>query len=244
MDESPKQDVKEIKSFYDNVYYADAGETGGESLSSHYRGLLTRLRVVPGEMVLDVACGTGGWLQACEGAGAKVSGVDLSSRAIDVCNQRLPNGRFHAQPAETLPFEDGVFDVVTCLGSLEHFVDPLGSLREMRRVAKAGARFLILVPNSDFLTRKLGLFAGTYQVDAREEVRTLEAWKAMFYEAGLEVNQRWKDLHVLNRQWICSGPWYGWPLRGLQAAALPLLPLRWQYQVYHMCRSAREPEPN
>ena len=103
----------------------------------------------------------------------------------------------------------------------------------MIRVAKPNAVFILLVPNADFLTRKLGLYGGTYQVDANEEVRTLEEWQSLFAGVGLKVERRWKDLHVISWQWILLDKWYKWPLRAVQAVMLALWPLRWQYQVYH-----------
>ena len=93
---------------------------------------------------------------------------------------------------------------------------------------------MILVPNKDFLTRRLGLYAGTRQVDAKEVVRTLEEWRALFEQAGLKVEARWKDLHVLSWRWISLGRWYRVPLRFAQAIMLAVWPLRWQYQVYHL----------
>jgi ubiquinone/menaquinone biosynthesis C-methylase UbiE len=228
-------DVDEIKAFYDSVYHANAHADEGGTLRGHYTRLIKRLGIQKGDSVLDVACGAGGWLKACEEYGTSVSGVDLSEKAIAVCRELMPDGRFHAQPAETLPFCNGQFDVVTCLGSLEHFVDPQSSLEEMVRVAKNDASFVILVPNKEFLTRKLGFFGGTYQVDAKEVVRTLEGWQLLFSSAGLTVKERWKDLHVVNRHWIMTGRAYMWPLRALQCLLLPMWPLKWQYQVYHRC---------
>ena len=228
-------DIDEVKAFYDGVYHAGADADSADTMAAHHRGLFQRLGIASGSSVLDVACGTGGWLQVCADADCTVAGVDLSERAIEVCRTRMPKGRFHAQAAETLPFDDNEFDVVTCLGSLEHFVDPRGSLQEMVRVARPGATFVLLVPNSDFLTRRIGLFAGTYQVDAREVVRSLDEWDDLFTSAGLDTQERWKDLHVLNRHWVTLGPAYLWPLRLLQALMLAAWPLRWQYQVYHRC---------
>jgi hypothetical protein len=101
-------------------------------------------------------------------------------------------------------------------------------------VARPEAQYLILVPNKDFLTRKLGLFQGTYQVDAKEEVRTLDGWDQLLTSAGLRVTKRWKDLHVLSWSWIFSRNWYHAPLRAVQALALTIWPLNWQYQVFHL----------
>ncbi len=228
-------DLEEIREFYDEVYYSGASASTTRRIPKHYFRLFKRLKINRGANVLDVACGTGEWLDACAHENCIVSGVDLSAKAIAVCQERLPQGEFYAQPAESLPFDDNRFDAVTCLGSLEHFVDPVSSLKEMARVAKADAKIIILVPNKDFLTRKLGLFGGTYQVDAKEVVRTLEEWDTLFVAGGLSVADRWKDLHVLDVGWIKKGKIYTWPFRALQALLLVIWPLRWQYQVYHRC---------
>lgn len=231
-------DIAEIKTFYDSVYHANA-HANNSGNDGHYRRLLRKLGIQRCSQVLDVACGTGGWLKVCSENGASVSGIDLSDTAIKVCRDVMPQGRFYAQPAETLPFGDSVFDLVTCLGSLEHFIDPENSLREMVRVAKPDATFVILVPKKDFLTRKMGLFGGTYQVDAKEVVRTLDEWQSLFYTAGLTVTERWKDLHVINCHWITQGRFYTWPFRLAQGLLLAIWPLKWQYQVYHRCLAKR-----
>lgn len=229
-------DLKEMKSFYDDVYYADTNKA--LQGSAHLRNLAAKTSVGPTDAVLDVACGLGEWLLVCEEKGARVAGVDLSDRAIEFCNKHLPEGDFHAMPAEQLPYADSTFDVVSCLGSLEHFVDPVVAMKEMVRVAKPNARFLLLVPNADFLTRKLGLFGGTNQKDAKEVVRTLAEWERLFNAAGLSVTARWKDLHVLSWSWISMNGWLAVLPRTIQALLLPLWPMRWQYQVYHLCENS------
>ena len=164
-----------------------------------------------------------------------MSGIDISSRAIEVCRKRMPTGEFEIGPAETLPFSDDQFDLVTCLGSLEHFLDQPGALREMARVTGERGRVLILVPNAGFLTYRLGLYRGTHQQTIRETIRTLDEWQRMFSSAGLDVIDRWRDLHVLDRSWILRPPRLVVPIRLMQALALAVWPLQWQYQVYHLC---------
>jgi len=230
-------ELESIRVFYDTVYYKDT--SFDDSSARHYQRLADRLCVAPQERVLDVACGLGNWLSVCSKRGAVPTGVDLSARAIDTCKKVMPEGTFLAQPAESLPFEDASFDVVTCLGSLEHFVDQEGALREMVRVGKADARFVILVPNAGFLTRRLGLYGGTYQVAAKEVMHSLNGWAEMFQRCGLRINSRWRDLHVLSWSWISSNGWLRVPVRAAQAAALGVWPLDWQYQVYHLCEKNR-----
>lgn len=226
-------DIKEIQRYYDEVYYQ--GTAHRVRVSRHLRKLARSLKLGPGQQILDVACGKGEWLVAARERGAQVAGVDLSPVAIDVCRTNLLDGEFRVGPAEELPFPDNKFDLISCLGSLEHFVEPDKALREMLRVAKPDAQFLILVPNDGFLLRRLGLYRGTRQTIAREVVRSLDEWQRLFTEAGLRVQSRWKDLHVLSLSWINSGSVLSRPVRAFVALLLLVLPVPWQYQVYFFC---------
>lgn len=224
---------EQVAKFYDDVYYK--GAEAGASLSWHLKRLSNRLGVSSGQQVLDIACGAGDWLAVAAASGAEVSGIDISERAVSICRERMPGGEFHVGTAEVLPFPDGNYDLVTCLGSLEHFLDQPAALAEMVRVMKSGGKVVILVPNAGFLTYRLGLYNGTQQKAVRETIRPLSEWQQMFNASGLAVTERWKDLHVLDRRWIFRAPWPLMPLRLLQALALTVWPLHWQYQVYHLC---------
>lgn len=227
---------EQVRRFYDEQYYSEVG--AGTALPWQMRRVADRIGGMEGRKVLDIACGTGAWLAELAHRGASTAGIDISSRAVEQCRRRLPDADIREGVAEQLPFEDCSFDLVTCLGSLEHFLDQPRALREMRRVAKLGATLLILVPNAGFLTRRLGMYGGTGQVAIRETVRSLEAWTAMLRDAGLEVRAQWRDLHPLSVAWICQGPVHARPLRLIQALALPLWPMQWQYQVYFRCSAA------
>jgi SAM-dependent methyltransferase len=227
-------DHASVRDFYDRVYHSKS--IPPSSVSRHLRRLATRFEPWEGKRLLDVACGTGEWLKAVAERGAFPAGIDISRVALDACERSLPQAVLHCGAAEELPFADRQFDFISCLGSLEHFLDPGAALREMIRVAKPDALFLLLVPNADFLLRRLGLYRGTQQVAIREEARSLEGWQELFDSVGLQIETRWKDLHVLSRSWIKRGPWYAWPIRAVQGFALLFWPLGWQYQVYHLCR--------
>lgn len=222
-----------IQDYYDNVYYR--GTAVSRAIPAHYRRLARRFQPWRGKKLLDVGCGVGLWLRAAAELGAIPAGVDISPVALDVCKESLPTAELLCAPAERLPFANARFDFISCLGALEHFLEPETALREMMRVAKPDAVFLLLVPNAGFLTRRLGLFAGTRQVEVREEVRSLKEWQRLFESVGLRIDKRWKDLHVVSWSWIMRGPKHLWPMRAAQALALSVWPLSWQYQVYHLC---------
>lgn len=225
---------QQVQRFYDDEYYAHGRHA--PALPWHMRKIAARLRLTKTDSVLDIACGTGDWLGELQRRGAKVSGMDISARAVACAQQRLHGADIREGVAEELPFDDRQFDLVTCMGSLEHFLDQPRALLEMCRVAKLDAKFLILVPNAGFLTRRLGMYRGTDQVAIRETVRPINEWTEMLEAAGLEVQAKWRDLHPLSTSWICRGPVLAWLPRAAQAAALTVWPIQWQYQVYFMCR--------
>ncbi|MGF6712052.1 SAM-dependent methyltransferase [Luteibacter sp. W1I16] len=228
-----QRELDGIRAFYDDEYYASNVDKQ-HKLPWHCRMAARGLTLVRGGDVLDVACGTGAWLGQFSSMGARtISGIDLSIKAIEAARVAYPDGDFRAGPAEVLPFPNASFDVVTCMGSLEHFVDKLGALREMLRVARPNAEFLLLVPNAGFLSRRLGLYGGTHQIKVKEDVMSLDEWAALFRSAGLTVRQRRRDLHPLSWRWIVHGKWPTWPFRAIQAILLGLWPVAWQYQVYH-----------
>jgi SAM-dependent methyltransferase len=227
-----------VRRYYDEVHYQNA-ERLPPAVSRHLRHLAAKIGIAPGQPVLDVACGTGMWLVAVRQRGAQAIGIDVSRKAVATGRSGRPDVALCVGVAESLPFADKLFDLVSCLGSLEHFLDVRAAMLEMTRVARDDARFLLLVPNAGFLSRRLGLYRGTAQVAVREDVLGLSHWQALFESVGLSVEQRWRDLHVLSWEWITSRHWYDVPLRAAQAAMLAVWPLAWQYQVYYLCRKRR-----
>ena len=223
-----------VRRFYDDVYHRHDSQSS--RVPGHLRRLARRLGPWQEQRVLDVACGQGEWLRSLSALGAVTAGVDISAVALQVCKKHLPHAGLYCASAEHLPLRNQRFDFVSCLGALEHFPDPRTALREMTRVAKPSALFLLLVPNAGFLPRRLGLYSGTHQAKVREDVRSLREWQDLFESAGLRILYRWRDLHVLSAAWLFLGRWHQWPLRAAQALALPLWPLTWQYQIYHLCK--------
>ncbi|TMA55876.1 MAG: class I SAM-dependent methyltransferase [Deltaproteobacteria bacterium] len=141
----------EIRRFYDEVYHRHARTT--YRVSRHLQRLARYFEPWQERKILDVACGQGEWLRAASALGAVPAGIDVSQVALNACRQYLPHAELYCAPAEQLPFAGQQFDLVSCLGAIEHFLDPQAALREIVRVAKQNALFLFLVPNSGFLYR-------------------------------------------------------------------------------------------
>lgn len=108
----------------------------------------------PGELVLDLGAGTGTSTDAFTALGARAVASDFSLGMLRTGVRRrggsgLSGGgvrgvTFIAGDALRLPFADGVFDAVTISTALRNVQDTGQALREMLRVARPGARLVIL----------------------------------------------------------------------------------------------------
>lgn len=103
----------------------------------------------PPARILDVGCGTGANLLLLSKFG-DAEGVDISEDALAFCRERGLDKVTHGA-AEELPYEDGMFDLVTAFDVVEHMDDDVAGLREMRRVLRPGGRVLLFVPTFMFL---------------------------------------------------------------------------------------------
>jgi SAM-dependent methyltransferase len=100
--------------------------------------------------VVDVGCGTGSALRrlAPRVPHGRLIGVDPVPRMLAIARERAasdPNGHrieFVAAPAERLPLENGVADIVLAFDSIDHWGDRAAGLREVARVLRPGGRLV------------------------------------------------------------------------------------------------------
>ncbi|HEX7530131.1 MAG TPA: class I SAM-dependent methyltransferase [Pyrinomonadaceae bacterium] len=131
--------------------------------------------------ILDVGCGTGANLQMLSQFGA-AEGVDVSSEALDFCRARgLAEVKQGA--AESLPFADASFDLVTGLDVVEHLDDDIAGLSEMRRVLRPDGRAVLFVPAFMFL------WGVQDDISNHRRRYTLPELKQKLRDAGLTVER-------------------------------------------------------
>ena len=96
-----------------------------------------------GELVLDLAAGTGTSSQPFADRGATVVPCDFSLGMLQVGKKARPQLPFTAGDGTQLPFGDDTFDAVTISFGLRNIVDPRAGLREMLRVTRPGGRLVV-----------------------------------------------------------------------------------------------------
>jgi ubiquinone/menaquinone biosynthesis C-methylase UbiE len=105
--------------------------------------------------VLDVGCGQGIDVARYAAVGARVTGVDLTPRHVELARAHLAAMELDATivqgDAEQLPFADGSFDRVSSNGVLHHTPGFDQALREVHRVLRPGGEARIVVYNRSSL---------------------------------------------------------------------------------------------
>lgn len=109
----------------------------------------------PGMTLLDVGCGPGTITAdlAAIVAPARLVALEVSAEALQIAkSEAAARGRTNIEFAigdvHDLGFPDASFDVVHAHQVLQHVADPVGALREMRRVCKPGG--IVAVRDSDY----------------------------------------------------------------------------------------------
>lgn len=196
-----------------------------------YPIFLDLLRASAGSNLLDVSCGAGFLLKAATQRGIKAYGIDISDEAVTIARKTAPAAEIQVGKGEDLPFPDQTFEFLTCIGSLEHFIDMEKGLEEMRRVTKSGARLCIVVPNSKYLPWQIFGQPGTEQQAINEHLMSLDAWSAKFSGHSFRIAAVHQDRWPAKER-----PVFGSrnPVRMLKRALFQLmwvfLPLRYTYQ--------------
>ena len=102
-----------------------------------------------GLSVLEIGVGLGADHEMYARAGARMSGIDLTERAINHVKQRLhyaaSSSDLRVADAENLPFGDSTFDLVYSWGVIHHSPNTAKAAREILRVLKPDCMFRVMI---------------------------------------------------------------------------------------------------
>jgi len=154
-----------------------------------------------GAAVLDVGCGGGILAEAMARRGAKVTGIDLSEKALKVAQLHLLESKLEVQ-YQSVSAEDYAaahpdkFDVVTCMELLEHVPEPGAMVAACARLVRPGGQvffstinrnpksYLFAVIGAEYV---LGLLPkGTHDYMRFIKPSELSRWSR---EAGLRIDE-------------------------------------------------------
>jgi SAM-dependent methyltransferase len=161
---NPRSSVEKIKARYSpdyfwNEYLPAVGAPNGEFDLAFFDArhaamfrLIERRRKLPSRRMLEVGAGAGFFLKAAERAGWSAAGVEISTEGVAFATSRLGIA-LRQEPAEALSFASQSFDVAVMFDVIEHLLDPLAALAELRRVLQPGGLLVVWTPNVRALSR-------------------------------------------------------------------------------------------
>jgi ubiquinone/menaquinone biosynthesis C-methylase UbiE len=195
-------------------------------------GILDRIRKAAAltreQRAIDVACGPGIVAEVLAQDAGEVIACDITPEMLARAAQRferagLTNARCIPGTAESLPFDDGSFDVVFTRSSIHHFPNPDLALREMVRVMRPSGRVIIQDVTSSEVVEESALHNALERVRDPSHVRMLPESELLAHirDAGLEVDAitGWTNHHELD-EWlkIANAPDRDKPLRIIMRA--------------------------
>lgn len=155
-----------------------------------------------GKAVLDVGCGGGILSESMAKRGARVTGIDLAERSLQVAElHALESGvevTYQCIAVEAMAEESpATFDIVTCMEMLEHVPDPASIIRACAALVKPGGQlffstlnrnakaYLMAVVGAEYVLNLLP--KGTHDYSKFIKPSELAAW---LRQSGLELQHQ------------------------------------------------------
>ncbi len=114
-------------------------------LDQRWRGKALDLAAVgKGDILLDLACGTGDLCELARARGARVLGVDFAGVMLSAASEREVDATLIQADGAALPLADGTITVVTSGFALRNFVALPQVFAELARVMAPGGRLALL----------------------------------------------------------------------------------------------------
>jgi demethylmenaquinone methyltransferase/2-methoxy-6-polyprenyl-1,4-benzoquinol methylase len=162
------------------------------------------LNAKKGDLILDLATGTGDSAASIVSKGVSVVGVDISLNMLLKAKQKITDGAYNicSGSGYALPFRSDTFNGATCAFGIRNMRETPRALKEIHRVLKRGGKMVFLefsmprgiirMPYSIYLGKILPLVAGIfsrkdaydYLADSIEKFYTPEDFAALIVDSG------------------------------------------------------------
>jgi 2-polyprenyl-6-hydroxyphenyl methylase/3-demethylubiquinone-9 3-methyltransferase len=226
-------DATAVVSIDNDIYNRHAeswwGEDGFASMLMHIsnpwrvpyfkRMLAQQLKISPtGTRALDVGCGGGVLAEEFASMGFDVTGIDPSAGSIEAARKHAEQSGlqidYRVGYGDRLPFEDDVFEVVSCCDVLEHIHHWEAVIAEISRVLKPGGVFLYDTINRTGLSKLIFIKLGQEWKFTRFLPPNLHVWEMFIKPEELKACL---ERHALEHREIQGTKPPGNPLRMVMA---------------------------
>jgi len=162
--------------YYDEHYFDKYHRGYSFAKTRPYFSLIakTLIRMFKPQQMLDVGCAKGYLVHIFREFGVDSYGIDISEYALSSAPEEVQGNLLKVNiDHERLPFESGVFDLITCLDVVEHLTNNDQAISEMRRVLKTDGALYISVP-SKLADSLLGIIAA--RDPSHINIRSKDSW--------------------------------------------------------------------
>lgn len=143
---------------------------------------------------LDIGCGTGISSKALSSIAKTVIGIDPSANMLKQADKTNKNITYQVGMAESLPFDDNTFDLITFSVSFHWVIDPQKALEEAARVLKDNGKLVIYytrftgVETQQYFEWEKNVFFKKYPVVRVERKLSAEKLKSIEFPEVKETN--------------------------------------------------------
>ena len=131
---------------YTQGVYDHADETLDAATLRKFDYCFRKLRLKPGDHILEVGPGWGAWFEYASARGVQCTGISISKVSIDYLNKRAKEFGHDWELIETDLFEyesDRKYDAIVIMGVIEHLPDYLRVLQKFMSLLKPGGRIFL-----------------------------------------------------------------------------------------------------
>jgi cyclopropane-fatty-acyl-phospholipid synthase len=131
---------------YTQGVYESADETLDVATLRKFDYAFTKLKLKPGDRILEIGPGWGAWFEYASARGVKCTGISISKESIRYLNSRARElGRdWELIESDLLEYQtDRKYDAVVIMGVIEHLPDYLTVLRKFIALLKPGGRIFL-----------------------------------------------------------------------------------------------------
>lgn len=164
--------------------------------NTHTGELVSGFRIASDDVVVDVGCGSGGASLFCARQGATVYFSDLEEYKVAEVDERLKatgNTQCFGLVSDTnpLPLADATASRVLAMEMLEHVDDPEQVMRELVRIGRPGALYLLSVPDAkgEHLQKEIAA-PGHFEAPNHVRIFSREGFARLVEDSGLIIEQR------------------------------------------------------
>ena len=159
-------------------------------LAREERYLLPLLTDLRNKSALDLACGTGRWLERLMAQGCESGvGIDCSIAMLRVAARKNAiSGRLAKADCEKLPLPSAAFDLAICSFAVGHIQDLESMVRELGRVTKTGADIFVSDLHSEAYSKgwRVGFRDGGTAIEIEMRSRAAEEIVQVFCSNGFK----------------------------------------------------------